>query len=1685
MSSSWYLQHVTTGQRHILHNGPNLVGRHSRCKIVLAGSYQFVSREHANIIVNNDDEVVVQSMNPLNGIFINDGKLSEKINRLAVAEGSTISLGVTGLALEEVKSIHAIFVLKKMHPTVVEVILSSDDDDTTPLPAARFPIGAQPTEFNLKEQIPNFALKKDTSQAKEELPSGSSLHLPKITEVKQEFVKQTTNEIQNIFGDPNDAILDSVLELNPYLYNQLNKNAASSATSQTKIHDGDCIELETDAERNQASEAQRNCNAVEPDKQANKDGVSSAQVVVDEDEYDERFAMSQAVLKEIKAEMAFGDEEEDLLESNGLGNMEQGSPSSDAYEDIVYISDSDDDELYDKVADWSKLLSQKAVPDVIELSQTYPVLAENSDTDQEIEAKRPSRALKIESTSEDDTSPQVERKSRSKTRSFDDRVVRQADSTTPDPPQIRKCSIRLKSKSTDNISSTADDEPLLEVANDAGDEKEDKVSPTLKSCLKTPSKTLPADKDKKAETNKSSVRKRRQTIASRDELADISPQKEETNRTPIRRRLTVTSPNELAKSSATNEEIKEASKDIVETPKKLFRSRSKSCYINRLVELNEPPSKKEMSPKNNENTGNSFKELVVTLEAPKNLETPTKSKNKKTKDKKPATRVLKTELKKTKTTTRSTPANQDNEKVPIPAETTVKKSPRLLNRSKSCYADRPVATETDYADKPSPTKNDATERHPSSKDTRITRGPSIIQAPSMPKGRGKLRGVSAQVQAKDKVLDRQRLIDYQAELNAKWKQKPKDKKKENEKIKENRREALKKLSDKPKEKEISSRTSKRKHSTSVPTVHNSNRGEFLTKEVVGPPTKVAKTDKAKPKPKNPTPPRRPTVETFSQQLQAADEATLHPQPHYRPAERKGAEKARNQRTCNKVTFAEMELYRQKAEELDNLPKKRRKVHFNDNVVIHYIEKDEGARSHVQGRKESFKLRHSTYRERREWARKGRKPVNDIRQHSRSILRWANQWLKLGSVDAVADQDTLLPISNEFDSYKHYKETFVPLMKLEVLTTIERDYKTNTETFAASLSSVYIQDNCYRLLFRVNNRPVGRFVLYTLSGGSQIPETFANLIDIKCVGGNAFDFLFEILIQNITEEQINSVKQWNARPVVDSIRVELGALSAVHQLPTSPLCRRILRPTQTSNEVSLPKQSFIFKGRMKMNEHQKNICLRTYLRVIDDLEPSITLIQGPPGTGKSRVISELCLQTLYGNAAKMLDRKILICAHSNTAIDHIVCLLGMVERIMSHHRFSLLRFGLHEKMSNFSRPYSLEAHFERAKKKKLERLTPENAEILKKQHMDLKAEILLLKQKANLTSTYLQQQLQQKERQLQLISEQLNPPLTHREESDISHACVTQANIICTTLSSCVKLANYVDFFDLCIIDEATQCTEPWTLLPMRFGLTHLVLVGDTQQLPAVVLCKKAIDFGLSNSMFDRIQRSLQQQLDKPGGNQFVHTKIFKLSMQYRMHPEICRWPNKYFYENQLVNAEINSRFATALIPYCVINLRYTQDISGVQNKSISNDEEARFVAKLLTEMDKHLPTKRYSYGIISPYQSQCFALSQVIPRHMNLTPLTVDAYQGLEKDVIIISNARTRGCGFLTNYQRLNVALTRPKRCLVICGNFDDLKSVDMWRQLLDDARNRKVYFDLDREHVEDLQNSLIKKMLVNPIDRL
>lgn len=439
-----------------------------------------------------------------------------------------------------------------------------------------------------------------------------------------------------------------------------------------------------------------------------------------------------------------------------------------------------------------------------------------------------------------------------------------------------------------------------------------------------------------------------------------------------------------------------------------LRSRSKSCYVEEPIELDWP------------------EEEVVPEEATES-KTSSSTKTSSMRQRRKTIGEQEDDIQK------SNVLAEKSKEASKPAESLTKPriSPRLRNRAKSCYVEMeplpPVPSDSAEKEtkKTSPAETDASVRVSDFKENRLNRGPSVIEAPALPQHRGKRRGVSFEVRGQDKqkqyALEKQKLLEYAKQMNDKWKQKPKDKKKEDKEIKDRRREVLKKLTEKPKEKEKSS-GEKRKHAATVPTVNNSNRGEFLTKEVEGPHPKVPKKDNAKkdqyPAPKKPLPPRRSTIESFSQQLQAADEATTsQPRRGIRPAERREAEAARNQRTCNRVTFAEMERYRQLQEDLK---KKSKRVRFDDNVKIIYIEKISGV-SKVRGLKESNKLILSSYKERREWTLNGGKAINDIRHHSRTILKWGNQWLKHRSVDAVAETDVLIPIPQDFENFKQYRK----------------------------------------------------------------------------------------------------------------------------------------------------------------------------------------------------------------------------------------------------------------------------------------------------------------------------------------------------------------------------------------------------------------------------------------------------------------------------------------------------------------------------------------------------------------------------------------------------------------------------------------------------------------------------------------
>ncbi|XP_033233187.1 probable helicase senataxin isoform X1 [Drosophila pseudoobscura] len=681
-----------------------------------------------------------------------------------------------------------------------------------------------------------------------------------------------------------------------------------------------------------------------------------------------------------------------------------------------------------------------------------------------------------------------------------------------------------------------------------------------------------------------------------------------------------------------------------------------------------------------------------------------------------------------------------------------------------------------------------------------------IEAPSVPQYRDKLRGVSAV--PKD---------DNNNNAPCKGKPKAKD-------MLDDETESFGKLTEQKPADSTSelSGSRKRKATTTVPRVRNANRGAFLTVGIERPNMDFKRVRN-----------RRATIcaEGFIQQMQPTD---FLPSRNGCPPERKDAENAINRRTSNRVTFASMEKDLEEKLRFQNMSKKK-----GDELL--YC---------------------STYVERRkQWSRD---QVNDSASYVKSILKWANQWLKQRNVGAVVDSDVLKPIADEFETVKQYKKIFVPLMKLDLLTTIKRDYKLKREPIEVHLQHpVEKIDSFYCLTTRVFTKPTEKCMLYTLSSGKKLKETFAILRGQRTE--NDHELIFEILTDGISLETFKGIKLLTARPVVDNLDLELGALQAVDQLSHSPLHRKIIKPTEMLKNTQIPGYDTpcVFKGLAKLNPQQEAICSSTYQRVIHDEIPSITLIQSSTDAGKS-LIANISMQCLYGRVAIQKDRKILICSHSNTAVDSIVFRLHNVQEKYKVH---MLRYGPYEKMNTLSRQYSLERKYQSAEAHKKKRVLTEKRANLQQRYNDLKVEVNLMKKKKKHDGPRPFDMYEKKVKQMKALEEQLNPRLTYAEKLDIAKSHIEAANIVCTTLSSCVELGSLINYFDICLIDEATQCTEPWTLLPMRFGILHLVLVGDTQQLPADVLSHKAADLGLAKSMFDRLHRSLdKQEVDQPDGH---------------------------------------------------------------------------------------------------------------------------------------------------------------------------------------------------------------------------
>ncbi|XP_055843156.1 uncharacterized protein LOC129909981 [Episyrphus balteatus] len=1032
----------------------------------------------------------------------------------------------------------------------------------------------------------------------------------------------------------------------------------------------------------------------------------------------------------------------------------------------------------------------------------------------------------------------------------------------------------------------------------------------------------------------------------------------------------------------------------------------------------------------------------------------------------------------------------------------------------------------------------------------ILRGPpEIIQPPNLPVHKGKLRGVSA---THNRIAEKLKASSDKKDLKRKWLEKPSAKKdKERARaIQEERKIKLKELNDKKLSESGNAATSKKTTTTNAVAaedketnrkklkvkVTQNNRGAFLTEQ---PPTITPKPHytipKKQPVPngsssskisngssKSKSPPtgaskklpeqRKPSSEgvtSFDKELAQADivlqRQTSRDRAKSTDASNEQKKCAPPRRNSKKVNFAAMTQYNEETESsirakrscMKNLsPSKNsertRKVTFKLPPEIRYIE------SSYSAKPKRFQRESSTIRERKSNIRE-RYPILDRTDILLDdILSWSQLWLrnKQHSVNIM-----VFPMSNNFKSFADYKNIVLPLLKMEYLGLLEQCMEQNGTKPSIVCEVDYTAPHNHRdFLYAKCNSPIkpselsfNDLALLEIATGSTWGKYFGYISNVRNCGPSSA-ITIEIISNAINREILRSKPKIKIRRIIDGIRMHLGTFNAVHQLEHTPLIQKILNPIELlktdNNNLRLP--NIEYKGYHQLNKEQRDILLKAYEKAIDQLNPNVTLINGPPGTGKSLLISNLALQLLYGNEVNELDKKILICAQSNMAVDVIAEKLIRIKAKLTPQTapFDVIRFGVEEKVHPNVRGITIKGLLQQHRMDVIRKQAnqtnghAQNEENLALEIVQLEARIIEM-EKQNFQDVR-KEELMEMRKSLAVKKSIANQAFRPEDERRHIKRTLESANIVCCTLSGCIKLSNYLDYFDICIIDEATQCTEPWTLMPLKFGVSNLIMVGDTQQLPATVISQSAKELGLEISLFTRIKKCLENNYTESStiiNQQSQNETIFSLQEQYRMHPEISKWPNMYFYKNQLRNNPKTNEFKSSIKPFSILNLEYRQNDAyyGQVSGQISNKLEAEFVAKLVATLDNYIPNKFYSYGVITPYAHHRETLENMIRISglKNIIVNTIDSYQGIEKDVIIISNARTHGVGFLGNYQRLNVALTRPKKCLILCGNFKNLESVPSWASLLANAKDRGLYHNISAQEALDIPKNVIEKIKI------
>eukprot|EP00002_Diphylleia_rotans_P031157 TRINITY_DN645_c0_g1_i9.p1 TRINITY_DN645_c0_g1~~TRINITY_DN645_c0_g1_i9.p1 ORF type:complete len:680 (-),score=132.45 TRINITY_DN645_c0_g1_i9:2286-4325(-) len=441
--------------------------------------------------------------------------------------------------------------------------------------------------------------------------------------------------------------------------------------------------------------------------------------------------------------------------------------------------------------------------------------------------------------------------------------------------------------------------------------------------------------------------------------------------------------------------------------------------------------------------------------------------------------------------------------------------------------------------------------------------------------------------------------------------------------------------------------------------------------------------------------------------------------------------------------------------------------------------------------------------------------------------------------------------------------------------------------------------------------------------------------------------------------------------------------------------------------------------MNLNEDQQRVvksCSKWFYpqhyKSTSEGEDCVVLVHGVFGSGKSHLlIALITIICKVLDAAQDRHVRILVAALTNTAVDRV--LEGLIDKV------PFVRVGNIKKISKIILPHLLakctkeaEAEAEKELRELLENSSPSEIPYVQQALDDLKAGRMA--QRAQRLKNY---------------------------------------RVVGTTCNGSSLPILDDNEFPIVILDECSQSMEPLSLLPInRFKCHKLLAVGDPLQLPPQLAGRSDED-----EANDTLEKTLFVRLGKLG-----HEAIL-LKTQYRCHPAISNIANKLFYEGKLSNGLTAAQRPPLfdLPPVCFVDITSGTEATGSQN-SYYNEAEANHIASFVASLVRS-GMEGSRIGVVVLYRAQIQVIADKLASRIGISATgrmssamnmlgvqisTVDAFQGAEKDVIIVSICRTSRLGFVESKKRLNVAITRARHHLLMFGRKQVLTS-PTWKEAL------------------------------------